>query len=150
MLRIARLTLLAGLLLVAATPLYAAIYKWVDDNGVTHYTQQPPPGGDAIQINPAVPPSSDQGTDNAGSDAAAQGQDGTSPDDTNSESSSEDDSNRTMEAYCKELRNQAQLLASDRSVREKQSDGTLVKLEGKAREQRLAELRGQIEQHCSE
>ena len=29
---------------VAASAVNAAIYKWVDDKGVTHYSEQPPPG----------------------------------------------------------------------------------------------------------
>jgi len=36
---------------------YAALYKWVDDDGNTHYTQNPPPGGieaDIIKPPPRV------------------------------------------------------------------------------------------------
>ncbi|MBI4204875.1 MAG: DUF4124 domain-containing protein [Betaproteobacteria bacterium] len=62
-----RLLLLIGL---ASLPLagWGQIYKWVDEKGVTHYTETPPPGGkgqvirtqprsplpDAPNVNPAV------------------------------------------------------------------------------------------------
>jgi hypothetical protein len=36
--------LLALALIVATSAADAAIYKWVDDKGVTHYSEQPPPG----------------------------------------------------------------------------------------------------------
>ena len=35
---------------VSATAGTAAVYKWVDENGVTHYSDQPHPGAQKIQI----------------------------------------------------------------------------------------------------
>jgi len=32
----------------------ATLYKWVDEKGVTHYTQEPPPDGKATKIEPKV------------------------------------------------------------------------------------------------
>lgn len=44
--RVLRAALLA--LLPALSPCaHAQVYKWVDDQGVTHYSQSPPPGGPA-------------------------------------------------------------------------------------------------------
>lgn len=51
-----RWMLLLGLLL-CAVPLSAGMYKWVDENGVTHYSENPPPGRKARQIQ--APPSTD-------------------------------------------------------------------------------------------
>ena len=44
---------------IAATPAWA-IYKWVDEKGVTHFSQDPPPDGrKATKVEPKVtPPSS--------------------------------------------------------------------------------------------
>jgi hypothetical protein len=42
-----------------------AIYKWVDENGVTHFSESPPPPGakgGKIDVKP-VPPSSDRASD---------------------------------------------------------------------------------------
>ena len=38
-----------ALLIAAALPA-AAVYKWVDEKGVTHYTEEPPPDGRATKI----------------------------------------------------------------------------------------------------
>lgn len=45
----------AGFLLcLLAFNSYAAMYKWVDEDGVTHYSQQPPPAG--IEAETIKPP----------------------------------------------------------------------------------------------
>ena len=58
-----RLLLAMGLLLCAA-PSSAQMYKWVDDKGVTHYSESPPPGRKAqqIQTTPTTPAPSPSAT----------------------------------------------------------------------------------------
>jgi hypothetical protein len=50
----------AALALLAATAAAAqTMYKWVDEKGVTHFSESPPPDGSASKITPRVtPPSS--------------------------------------------------------------------------------------------
>jgi len=50
MLRILRRTLIAILTLVAAGAVYAQAYRWVDANGVTHYSDRPQPGAVRIEL----------------------------------------------------------------------------------------------------
>lgn len=148
MTRLLPLIILATLL-AAADPAHAAtrIYKWVDDDGVTQYTQQPPPKGEAVLMDPdtgvgtAAPgepqPAGGDGDGDGGADsedAAAAG--GGEPD--------------TVEAYCERIRERVQLLAGDQPVRLKQDDGTLVTLDGDTREARRAELEAQIAEHCTD
>ena len=47
-----RLALLSCLMLWAASS-PAQMYKWVDERGVTHYSEKPPPGRKSQQIQPA-------------------------------------------------------------------------------------------------
>ena len=47
---------LAALLPLAAPPAVAALYKWVDANGRTVYSDQVPPGVKAEQVGAAPPP----------------------------------------------------------------------------------------------
>jgi hypothetical protein len=47
---------LAALALAAALPALAATYKWVDANGRTVYSDQPPPSGQKYEIVGAAPP----------------------------------------------------------------------------------------------
>jgi type IV secretory pathway VirB10-like protein len=54
---------LAATLLVLALPAAAAMYKWVDEKGVTHYSETPPPEGTAAKkIDIAPPPPSSGST----------------------------------------------------------------------------------------
>lgn len=41
---------LALLFLGMALPAYAGVYKWVDENGNVHYSEQPPKAGDHTQL----------------------------------------------------------------------------------------------------
>lgn len=49
-------TALPLLLTLLALPCHAAIYKWVDEKGVTHYTEQPPASGKGQEIQPRTTP----------------------------------------------------------------------------------------------
>lgn len=126
------------LALLLATPAAAEVYKWVDEQGVTHYSQQPPPGAEAQVIDPNIARPSDAGSGEGGSGSAGDG--------TGEGGKGED--SQSLADFCKQLREQAQLLASGRPVKVKQSDDTVATLEGDARQQRLKELQSQIQQHC--
>lgn len=44
------------LLAISATAMASQVYKWVDAQGVTHFSAQPPQGQDATSVNTAAPP----------------------------------------------------------------------------------------------
>ncbi len=117
----------------------ARTYKWVDEDGVTHYSQHPPPDGEAEIINPSIGLPSDAGT--------GSGESGTAGTDADGDGS--DDGPETMEAFCNQLREQEQMLAGERDVRVRREDGSLEPLEGDARAARRAEIQQQLDQHCS-
>ncbi|MBK7953715.1 MAG: DUF4124 domain-containing protein [Candidatus Accumulibacter sp.] len=56
--------LLLILLALAAASWGASFYKWVDEKGVTHFSELPPPGGRAQEVQKQVnsPATSDAGT----------------------------------------------------------------------------------------
>lgn len=116
----------------------ARTYKWVDEDGVTHYSQYPPPEGEAEIIEPSIGLPS--GSGNGGSEAESAEAD---------EGGGDDDGPETMEAYCNQLREQEQMLAGDRDVRVRQEDGSLEPLAGDARAAKRADIQHQIDQHCS-
>ena len=49
-----------ALLAISSLSPAAKFYKWVDDNGVTHYDAQPPQGVNASEVNTRANASSDQ------------------------------------------------------------------------------------------
>lgn len=132
--------------LVAAQPLVAAeYYKWVDEAGVTHYSQQPPPDDvrARVKAESATLPASTPDAPPGGS--ASAGEPGTQ---SGAEDAEADEGPGTVAEFCKQMREREQTLAGDRPVRTKNADGTLEPLAGEARQQRLQQVRSQIEQHC--
>lgn len=117
----------------------ARTYKWVDDDGVTHYSQYPPPDGEAEIIEPSIGLPSGAGSDDTATESS----------ETDEAAASGDDGPETMEAYCNQLQEQEQMLAGDRDVRVRQEDGRLEPLSGDARAAKRAEIQQQIDQHCS-
>ena len=130
-----------ALAIIGGTAQAARTYKWVDENGVTHYSQYPPPKGEVQIIEPNISLPSGANTSTTGDAEQAAAGDG------NGEGGGEDA--QTMEEYCNQLREQAQMLASERDVRVRHEDGTLKPLEGDARAQRRSEIQTQINQYCN-
>lgn len=130
------LFLLPALLVLA--PAHAEVYRWVDDDGVTHYSAYPPPDSDAelidmesgIAAEPEPPPAADDDPDES------------------TQADAGDDEPRTVEEFCERVREQLAIVESDREVRVETAGGELEPLQGEAREQRREALRQQIAQHC--
>ena len=51
-------TILVFMTLAAAAAIAQPMYKWVDEKGVTHYSEHPPPDGKAqkVEVKPSGPP----------------------------------------------------------------------------------------------
>jgi hypothetical protein len=50
------LFLTTAVILLLALPALAKSYRWVDENGVTHYSQRPPVEAESVEIKPPPPP----------------------------------------------------------------------------------------------
>lgn len=138
---LSRLLAIAVLLSITASAGAAQVYKWIDEDGVTHYSQQPPPSGTPTVITPdTAPPDETAG----GQSANAEGQDG----EANNENGDGNDGQETIAGFCKELRDKEKILQSDRPIRIKAEDGTLTNLDDEGRAQRLEQIQSQLRDHC--
>jgi len=61
---------LAWILALAASPLFAQVYKWVDEKGVVNYSNEAPPNTKATQLDPKASRLSIVATDDAQKRAA--------------------------------------------------------------------------------
>ncbi|KAB8185233.1 DUF4124 domain-containing protein [Lysobacter maris] len=121
--------LLLGSLLIAALPASAAqVYQWKDANGVTHYSDSPPPGQEYQNrnIESAAPASGDTATETAQTEAPAEN------------------------AACRDARANLKTLADNQEVGiDSDGDGTVdstLDADQRASQQKLAEAA--IEVHC--
>jgi len=138
------------LLLLLTGVSHGAIYRWTDDNGVTHYGENPPPGVEAQQVDAAAEPANTatdasdtdraNDSDGNGGDAAAE--------DTTSSGEDGDSETQTMAEFCAEMEEELELLESERELRVETGDGQVKPLEGEEREQRREALQAQIEANC--
>lgn len=146
--RMLRPLILATLLLgCAGTASAGAIYKWVDSQGITHFTAQPPQGTEASVVAPAKQPPT-QATAAAASDSSS---------DTAEPSQEEVDARVRREVaakekerreYCTNLRtNLAQLRNNPRLRME--VNGEMQRLTEEERQTRIAETEKGIGEHCN-
>ena len=137
----ARPRLLAAAALLSLIPAIAMgeVYKWIDEDGVTHYSQQPPPAGTPTIITPDAAPPSDAADGEAGNDEGQGGE---------ADNQNGDGEQETVAEFCKELRDKEKVLQGDRPIRIKAADGTLTDLDDEGRAQRLESIQGQLRDHC--
>ena len=137
--------------LALATPLQAAeIYKWVDDEGVTHYSQQPPPSGDADRVGVDTPPDEEiarerEEMEATGERLEAQREQRREAEQQANENAAE---RERRQQRCADLRASLQKLTENRRLLVPDEEGNVRRLPEEERQQRVAERRRQIEEEC--
>lgn len=130
-------------LALSATSQAAQIYKWVDDQGVTHFDAQPPAGRQTQQIDiqkppaPSAPNPSKPVTDGQAEQRAV---------DTEVKKKIAQEQNKRTED-CKILRTNLAQLQNNPRVRE-QVEGGLKRLTEEERQGRITETQKAIEDYC--
>ncbi len=143
--------LLATQLLLFVSGLQAAAYKWVDQHGVTHYSQQPPADAEASVVAPPPPP-------------AVSPEEARKKLDDQRQSLREADKARAKEAEktkaardqaaakrrnCENARRNLQLLKSGNPrKRYREADGTYKRFTEQQRQQQIEEARADIDKFC--
>jgi hypothetical protein len=144
-------------LLIAGTPGTAGttnkIYKWVDQNGATQYTQMPPPAGmQIIEIRSAPPPADDPEAERA------KVQQETEALDERMKERQEAATKAEVQAKNEEIRRQNCINASKNLTelqqggikRYRTADGSVLRLTEEDRQKRIAETQAQIEKFCKD
>lgn len=142
--------------LLVSPPLLAEIYKWTDENGVTHYTQTPPPSGQEAEIEDLPEASPGQGLGEPGD--ASDSEPG-----TQSEQPSAADLQRqrlatqarlTAEEYaanqamCEEARQELAEIEPSRRVYYTNEDGETVRMDDEERVNEVKRLRNVLSANC--
>jgi hypothetical protein len=137
--------------LFGPTPALAEMYRWVDENGVTVYSQQPPSGRMATTIKPDAPPSAaevqraterirglvEQDADRAEDKARAA-----------EEAGKKSAEQAKSQSNCDALRQNLATLRTHGRGRLRTPDGKTIVLSGAELEQRIAETEEQIRKDC--
>lgn len=121
----------------------AQIYKWVDDQGVTHFDAQPPAGRQTQQIDIQKPPAA-PATGNSKSTVDEEAEQ-RAVDDVVKKKIAQEESRRAED--CKILRTNLSQLQNNPRVRE-QVEGGLKRLSEDERQGRIAETQQAIKDYC--
>ncbi|MBU1283320.1 MAG: DUF4124 domain-containing protein [Gammaproteobacteria bacterium] len=136
------------LLAMSATAMASQVYKWVDAQGVTHFSAQPPQGQDADSINTATPPPKPAVTEEK--KAAPTFESIADPEQAAiDEKVKQDVAAKEVERkkYCEDVRtNLAQLQNNPRLRME--VDGELRRLSEEERQSRISETQKSIAENC--
>ncbi len=137
------------LLAVGVSPALAGMYKWVDEQGITHYSQTPPPSGKAQQIKPPPTP--------ADSEAAvkrleAQREEAQKQHEAKQQDAQESQKNASPQAIreesCRLARQNLGTLETNTRVAIQGADGNVKRLSEEERQARLTEAKKQVEEYC--
>lgn len=128
-----------------SVPAHAAqIYKWVDDQGVTHFDAQPPAGRQTQQIDIQKPPAAPAASESSKSAIEAEAEQ-REINNAVKKKVAQQDARRAED--CKILRTNLAQLQNNPRVRE-QVEGGLKRLSEDERQGRIAETQKAINDYC--
>ena len=131
---------------------HAQVYKWVDADGVTHYSQQPPEAGAAREIpvpGPAVAPIPEDDSTPEAADRRTE----ELTDDIRARRAEEDrqqaETDQQRAAACEQMRNNLKTLQERARVRIEDNGSSRV-LTPEEHAQQIIDLEKRIEENCSQ
>lgn len=142
---------LLPLLLLFSTALPAAMYKWVDENGETHYSQYPPPDRDYEALEPPPPPASDAGQAQQELEGLLQRQDEErqARQTAEEEAAAAEQQAEQRQKACAAARHNLEILTTGGRKRITGPDGVARYLPEEERQAKIAEAQKQIEEYCN-
>lgn len=141
-------TLVLAALLLAAQPVAAAIYKWVDEQGNVHYSQTPPLDREAQTLSAPPPPGDGRGSAQSlkeKMEAFDERQEAREK--SAQERKQAEDEAARRQALCEQARANLQTLTSRGQVRILEGETTRM-LSEEERQAEIAKAREQIDQFC--
>lgn len=139
--------ILTGSLLLAlcTSAMAGQIYKWVDDQGVTHFGAQPPQGLEATSINTATPPPRAPAPTPAATPAADDAQQKAIDDKVKDQVAKQE---AERKKYCENARTNLAQLENNPRLRIEGDNGELRRIGEDERQQRITELKKSIDETC--
>jgi hypothetical protein len=127
-----------------------AIYKWVDQDGVTQFSQFPPPEQAAEQIAPAPPPSGDPAQQQERLQQQMEGFDARRQAEAESRQAQEREKEQQAlrKRNCEVARHNLELLQRGGRTRFETESGEVAYLTDAQRQERLETARQAVQEHC--
>lgn len=137
---------------LSASSTWAKMYKWVDEEGQTHYTQTPPPDNAREQGSVAPPPPPAESPEKAAERFEKIRQ--SLQEDIEAEQKAEEEQQENRKTAkeqanrCNKAKTWLRQLESNTRLREVNEDGEYVLLDNSVRQERLKKARELVEKEC--
>lgn len=130
----------------------AKVYKWVDDDGVTQYTQYPPPKGNSTEMSvpaaPSAPPAQQrlelqerlEAFNKRREERERQAQ----------ESDEQRAEREKLAADCQRLREELEVVRNNPRLLEEGENGEQVRMTEDRRQERIAHTEQQLQEFCTD
>jgi hypothetical protein len=144
-----QLCLALATLLITFTA-HAQIYKWVDENGQTHYSQQPPVTGEAQQIDVPPPPPVDPEAAQQEVDELIEQQEAAeqAEQEAREQAQQEAEQQAIREENCRIARQNLEQYQNNPGRRVVDEEGNVTRLREEDRQQKMQEFQQQIDEFC--
>lgn len=141
---------LALMALVLSFSVHAQIYKWVDENGQTNYSQQPPASGEAQQIDVPPPPTIDTEQAQQEVDELIEQQEAAeqAEQEAQQQARQEAEQQAIREENCRIARQNLEQYQNNPGRRVIDEDGNVTRLREEVRQQKMQEFQQQIDEFC--
>lgn len=128
----------------------AQIYKWVDDNGQTHYSQEPPASGEAQQMDVPPPPPIDPDEAQKEVDDLIEQQQAAekAQQEAEKEAQQEAEQEAIKQENCRIARENLRQYQNNPGRRVMDEDGNVTRLREEDRQQKMLEFQEQIDLYC--
>jgi hypothetical protein len=126
------------------------IYKWTDNNGEVHYTQQPPRGREAVTVRPAPPPPGNPEAERSELEQQMENLDQRQQEAAkrSAEAEQQASNQKIREKNCATARRNLAELQQGGIKRYRLPNGEVLRLNEEERQKRIAEANKQIEENC--
>ncbi len=135
------------LLALSSSTMAAQVYKWVDAQGITHFSAQPPQGQTAQTLNTVTPPPKPVAAESDASENSKSLVDQEKIDRKVKQQVAEQEAERKR--YCETLQTNLAQLQNNPRVRVEEN-GEVRRLKEEERQSRIAETKQKIEENCKQ
>ena len=143
--------ILTVVFLIWLLPATAKSYRWVDENGVTIYSQSPPPSGDATVIKPPPPPATppEEAMKKLKEQQAAIDKSRSKKNEADKKDGKEAKNAEIKKQTCEASKKNLEQLELHPRVRMKMDDGSYKQLTDEERTAEIQEAKKGIEKYCN-
>jgi len=152
--------------LLASSQVFSEVYRWTDENGVTHFSETPPPSGQEAQVEDIKGNSPGSVNDESGIDpasvmngdaapAAAPAEAVMSPADQQRQVLAEkraqrQQEQRALDASCRQAKSRLAQIEPSRRVFYTNDEGEMVRMDDEQRVGEVDDLQDFIDKNCSQ